>query len=47
MPEGKSVVIDHFAVEVDDVEAGAHLWTVPATSSGFRLQMTERVGPSV
>jgi hypothetical protein len=20
-----------------------HLWTVPATSSGFRLQMTERL----
>jgi hypothetical protein len=31
--------------EVDapvDMRGRRHLWTVPATSSGFRLQMTER-----
>lgn len=73
LPEGEPARIDHFAVEVDDLEGEAsrlgghgvrftgplspeeadgpvevrgrrHLWTMPETSSGFRLQLTARAG---
>lgn len=70
LPDGAAGVLDHFAVQVDDLDADAarlrehgvrftgprrpdqvaeavdmrglrHLWTDPATSFGFRMQMTE------